>query len=242
MLPPMTSTVTSRFSLADHLEHARRVPVCGVDDDDVDAGFDERAGSLVGVFAGADRGGHEQRPAASFEASGNCSRLVKSLTVISPRTRPPPSTSGSFSILCLRNSSRASSSDTPTGAVTSGIGVMTSRTGSRQIGLEPDVAVRDDADKHASCIDDGSTGNPVMRAEAVDVGEGVIGRAGHRVGNHAGLGPLHEVSLRRLLRRSTGCGAGRQRRLASPWRSPCGPRSRCPSRSTAAAPAARCCG
>ena len=38
-----------------------------------------------------------------------------------------------------------------------------------------------------------------MRAESVDIGEGVIGRAGHWVGNHAGLGPFHEVGLRSLL-------------------------------------------
>jgi hypothetical protein len=50
------------------------------------------------------------------------------LTVIRPRSRPASSTSGSFSILCLRSSSSARSGSTPTGAVTSGIGVITSRT------------------------------------------------------------------------------------------------------------------
>ncbi len=62
-------------------------------------------------------------------ACGYCSVLTKSLTVISPRSLPSASTSGSFSILCLRSSPSAASALTPTGAVTSGIGVMTSRTG-----------------------------------------------------------------------------------------------------------------
>ena len=62
-------------------------------------------------------------------AIGYCSVLTKSFTVISPRSRPSASTSGSFSILCLRSSPSAASAVTPTAAVTSGIGVMTSRTG-----------------------------------------------------------------------------------------------------------------
>ncbi len=61
-------------------------------------------------------------------ARGNFSLLVKSFTVISPRSRPPPSTSGSFSTLCWRSSRSASSAATPTGAVIRGIGVITSAT------------------------------------------------------------------------------------------------------------------
>ena len=61
-------------------------------------------------------------------ASGYDADLVKSFTVISPRSRPAPSTSGSFSILCWRSRASASGLDTPTGAVTSGIRVITSRT------------------------------------------------------------------------------------------------------------------
>ena len=54
--------------------------------------------------------------------------MAKSLTVISPRSRPPASTIGSFSTLCRRSSASASAEDTPTGAVTSGSGVITART------------------------------------------------------------------------------------------------------------------
>ena len=68
------------------------------------------------------------RPSASLVALGNFSLLAKSLTVISPRSRPAASTSGSFSTLWLPSSRSASSRCTPTGAVTSGIGVITSAT------------------------------------------------------------------------------------------------------------------
>ena len=68
------------------------------------------------------------RPAGSLVAEGNFSLLVKSFTVISPRSRPASSTSGSFSTLCWRSSRSASSGATPTGAVTRGIGVITSAT------------------------------------------------------------------------------------------------------------------
>ena len=69
-----------------------------------------------------------RRPEGSLAPSGYCSLLVKSLTVMRPRRRPVPSTSGSFSTLCRRSSAIAPSGAMPTGAVTSGIRVMTSPT------------------------------------------------------------------------------------------------------------------
>ena len=68
------------------------------------------------------------RPSASLAAFGYCSAFTKSLTVMRPLSTPASSTSGSFSILCRRSSSIASLREMPTLPVTSGIGVMTSRT------------------------------------------------------------------------------------------------------------------
>nr|KEP23645.1 hypothetical protein DA06_06290 [Georgenia sp. SUBG003] len=68
------------------------------------------------------------RPSESLVAWGNCSDLTKSFTVMSPRSLPASSTSGSFSILCLASSAAASSELMPTGPVTRGIRVMASRT------------------------------------------------------------------------------------------------------------------
>ena len=142
----------------------------GVDDEHVDAGLDQGLGALGRVVADAHRRADESRPSASLVARGYCSDLVKSLTVIRPASRPSASTSGSFSILCSASSASASSRVTPTGAVTSGIGVMTSRTGRREVGLEAHVPVGDDADQHAA---PSVTGTPEMRygRTALDVGD-----------------------------------------------------------------------
>ena len=139
------------------------------------------------------------RPAGSLVACGNFSLLVKSFTVISPRSRPASSTSGSFSTLCWRSSRSASSGATPTGAVTRGIGVITSATRRSVVGLEPDVAVGDDADQHAVRAGHRHAGDPVAAAQPVDVRDRGVGPAGHRVGDHARLGPLDHVHLLRLL-------------------------------------------
>ena len=52
-----------------------------------------------------------------------------SLTVMSPFRRPSGSTTGSFSILCLWRTERASSSVVPTGTVTRSLAVIRSETG-----------------------------------------------------------------------------------------------------------------
>lgn len=100
----------------------------GVDDDEVDARLDECLGPLEGVARDTD-GGSDQQPAfLSFAAFGYFSALTKSLTVMRPLRTPASSTSGSFSILWRRSSSMASTPEMPTLPVTSGMGVMTSRT------------------------------------------------------------------------------------------------------------------
>ena len=88
-------------------------------------------GVLLGIVTNRDirfEADHS-RPAASLVALGNFSLLVKSLTVIRPDSRPASSVSGSFSTLCRRSRSSATSLVTPTGAVTSGIAVITADTG-----------------------------------------------------------------------------------------------------------------
>ena len=69
-----------------------------------------------------------RRPSASLEAFGYCSLLTKSFTVIRPARVPSAATIGSFSTLLEDNSAKASCLSTPSGATTSGIGVITSAT------------------------------------------------------------------------------------------------------------------
>ncbi len=139
------------------------------------------------------------RPLASLVASGYCSRLTKSLTVIRPCSRPASSTSGSFSTLCWRSSSQRL------------VRAHADRRGDQRhrghdladraglVGLEAHVAVGHDADQHAVGVDHRQAGDAVAAAQLVDLAQGVVRRAGDRVGDHAGLGPLHHVDLLSLV-------------------------------------------
>ena len=68
------------------------------------------------------------RPSLSLVAYGCFSVLTKSFTVISPVSRPWPSTMGSFSILLRRSRPSAASAVTPCWAVINGALVITSAT------------------------------------------------------------------------------------------------------------------
>ena len=62
-LPPMTSMSKAALDLLDDVEHALAVAVGGVDDEEVDAGGDQRLGPLEGVGADADGGGDPEAAA-----------------------------------------------------------------------------------------------------------------------------------------------------------------------------------
>ena len=144
-----------------------------------------------------------RRPAAGRRCpwwpAGCCSVLTKSLTVISPVSRPWPSTIGSFSILCRRSRPSAASAVTPSCAVISGALVITSATGwswstSKRMSRLVMMPTSD-----AGVVDDGQPGDPEPRAHRVDLGQRVVRAAGDRVGDHAGLRPLHGLDLAGLL-------------------------------------------
>ena len=72
----------------DRVEHALRMAVRGIDDDDVDAGVDQRLGALEAVIADAGRGGDAQ--AALLVLAGvrdEPAAFSMSLTVIRPTQR-----------------------------------------------------------------------------------------------------------------------------------------------------------
>jgi hypothetical protein len=56
----------TRLDLLDHAHHRGGVSVRGVDNDDVDAGADERRGALISVTRDADRGRDAQPPSGVF--------------------------------------------------------------------------------------------------------------------------------------------------------------------------------
>ena len=128
MLPPTMSTAVSFFSRATISMTARWWP-CAVSTMTTSTPASTRARArLYASSPTPTAAATRRRPCGSFVAFGNCSLLVKSLTVIRPRSRPAASTSGSFSTLCRCSRLSASSLVTPTGAVISGILVITSRT------------------------------------------------------------------------------------------------------------------
>ena len=61
--------------------------------------------------------------------------------------------------------------------------------------FEAHVPIGDDAHQCAVVIDHGKSRDVEASAHAVDFGEGVIRRAGHRIGDHAGLGALDHLHL-----------------------------------------------
>ncbi len=89
---------------------------------------------------------------------------------------------------------------------------------------EPHVAVGDDADELAVVLDDRKAGDPELAAQRIHLGDGRVRRRRDRVGDHARLGALHLVDVRRPGLRSTGCDAGCRCRRCAPWRSPCATR------------------
>ena len=87
-----------------HLQHVAAVPVGRVDHERVDAR--PRPGPGPACTTPRPRRpppATRSRPAGSLVACGYCTLLAKSLTVISPASRPDPSTIGSFSTLCWRS-------------------------------------------------------------------------------------------------------------------------------------------
>ncbi len=65
--------------------------------------------------------------------------------------------------------------------------------------LEAHVAVGHDSGQAPIGVHDGRAGDAVVGAELLDVGEGVVGAAGDRVGDHPRFGTLHQVGLGRLV-------------------------------------------
>ena len=120
-LPAITWVSFDRaLDRGDGIEHAPGMAVRGVDDDDVDAGVDQRARRARKPVL-ADAGGGAARaagPARPCRRAGWASAFSMSLTVIRPMQRQPSSTTSSFSMRCWCSRRLASSRLTPSLTVT----------------------------------------------------------------------------------------------------------------------------
>ena len=141
-----------------------------------------------------------KRPCASFVACGNSTRFWMSLTVIRPVMRPSASTIGSFSMRCRCRSCSASRSVVPTGAVTRPSDGHQLGDGLREVALEAQVAVREDADEQALGARDRHAGDVVALHQVDRVGDERVGPQRHRLDDHPGLGALDLVDLADLRR------------------------------------------
>ena len=123
-----------------------------------------------------------------------------SLTVISPRSRPSASTTGSFSILLRREDlARPRSSVVPTGAVTRSRDVMSADTGwSTSCSKRRSRFVRMPTST-PSRVGDRDAGDLVVRHERERVADEGVGRKRDGLDDHARLRALHLVDLGRLV-------------------------------------------
>ena len=198
-LPPMTSTRELALTCGDHVEHACGVAVRGVHDEEVNARLDQRLRPPLGVLADAD-GRADDEPAL-----GVLGRVRELLALGEVLDRDQPAQPAGvvdqrqlLDLVAAEQAQRLRPGDAD-------------RSGHQRhrrhdlgdpapvVGLEPDVAVGDDADQHAVRVGDRHAGDPVARAQLLDVGDGRVRAAGHRIGDHPGLGPLDHVDLLGLL-------------------------------------------
>ena len=148
------------------IEHALRMSVRRVDDDDVDAGGDQRLDALLGVAAACRprrrRASGQARPC---DASGCSVDLRMSLTVMRPRNSIASLTTSTRSSRCRCISAFARSRSVPSGTVTS-LSPLVMMFDDRliEVGLEPQIAIGDDADARACRSTTGKPENPMRAA------------------------------------------------------------------------------
>ena len=182
-----------------HVEQQADVAVRGVGDQDVHAGLDERGGAVPGVAEVADRGADHEPAVRVLGGVGELLGLHEVLDGDEPgQPALASSTSGSRSRLCWRSMAVASSCEMPTGAVISGIGVMTSSTlvvPHSATGTKRRSRLVMMPSRRWSAVDDRQAGDAVLAAHLVELLEGGVRADRHGVGDHAGLGALDEVDL-----------------------------------------------
>ena len=179
MLPPMTCrSGISLLDLRDHLEHAARMAVRGVDDDRrrrPPRAAPRRARSVSGVVPTA--APTRRLPTSSLQACGNSVAFWKSLTVIMPFSSSSPPTTSTFSMRCLCSSASTSSLGAFSRTVISrSLGVMTEETGAsslvskrRSRWVTMPTTLRAEHDRHA--------GDVLGARELDDLADGHVGIA-----------------------------------------------------------------
>ena len=185
--------------LANDVENTVRVPVCRVHDEHVDLSVDERGCALHRVGPDSDRRPHTQPTLLVLRRV----RVLDPLRDVLDRDEPreAPFVIDDRQLLDLV-------------AVEDRLGLLERRAdggsdevparhqrgdGLRGVGLEAEVAVREDADEDALVVDDRHAGDPVALHELEGVGDEIARPKRHGLDDHPRLGALHLVDLRDLI-------------------------------------------
>jgi len=175
------------------------VAVGGVDHDHVDAGVDQRPGPLVAVVADPDR---RRDPQPARVVLGRVRELFALGEVLDRDQAPQPATGVDdrqlLDLVSAQQPERGLLVDPDLGGDQRHLGhhVADQRV---LVGHEPHVAVGHDPDQGTVGVGHRHPGDPVPAAERVHLTQGGVRRARDRVGDHARLGPLHQVDLGRLV-------------------------------------------
>ena len=188
-----------RLDLRDHVQHGLGVPVRGIHDQEVHSGLGQRLGATLGVLPDPDRRPDHQ---AAGRVLGRGGKLL-ALGEVLHRDQAFEA-AGLVDQWQLLHLVLAQQPQRPLGRHPDRRGDQGHRghdlgDPAAMVGLEPDIPVGDDAEQDTVGASHRDTGDPVPAAQPVHVGDRRVRPAGHRVGDHAGLGPLDHVHLLRLL-------------------------------------------
>ncbi|MCY1225544.1 hypothetical protein D9M72_377420 [compost metagenome] len=186
---------------ADHVQHTLGVSVGGVNEQSVHTGVNEGHGTLPAVTEESD-GGPDSQPA--FVVLGGKRVLLGLREVLGGDEALEPALVVNqrklFDLVGgeLVRRFLAADAHMPGDQGHLGHDVADKADGEIRFRHEAGVAVGDDAEEPHALVDDRQAGDPVVRADLVELGQGRFRADGQRVGDHAGfaaLDPVHLVGL-----------------------------------------------
>ena len=183
---------------ADHVEHEARVAVRGVDDQHVHAGVDQSQGPVPRVTEEPDSRPDHKTPFAVLRRDRVLLRLHEVLHRDEATEHPVAVDERQLLDLVLGQQRRGVLAGDPHGGRDERhdrhhLADVEHRVVAR--GDEPQVAVRDDAEKATGRVDDREPRDTVLAAQLVELGERGLRTDGDGVRDHARLGALDEVDL-----------------------------------------------
>ena len=187
------------LDVGDHVEHAARVAVGGVHDDDVHLGLDQGGHAVEGAGADANGGSGQQAAVGVLGRVGVLDGLLDVLDGYQADEDALGVHQGQLLDLVLFEQRLGlGHGDAELGRYKPvfGHGLLD---GAGGVHLEADVAVGDDADELAVVVGDGDSGDVVVVHELHGVCHGVLGREEEGVGDDAMLGALDLEDLSGLV-------------------------------------------